>query len=134
MWKHHYSENAEERKQRKRLNDKINIDKKVEIAVNKKTAETKEEMIKAAVATAKEELATSYSVLIPSVINWTKKKSDKEGADCPLHDFIGSSSFSVAPAPAHATAPTPTPSHSSPSSVSGVLGVLRLWMSSTPSR
>jgi hypothetical protein len=42
-WKHYYHEDAKERKQRWRLNE-INIDKKVEIVIGKKSAETKEEI------------------------------------------------------------------------------------------
>jgi hypothetical protein len=124
-WKHYYNESAEERKQRWRLNEE-NIDKKVEIAVAKKAAETKEEAVKAAVAAVKEEMAASYSAFLPAVIDWSKKNPHKEAADFPLSDFLGSSSFSVAPAPAPATAPAPAPApapaHSSPSSISGVLG------------
>ena len=79
-------------------------------------------------------MVASYGVLIPAIINWSKQNPNKEVADFPLSIFFGSSSFSVAPAPAHATAPAPTPApapapasapapaHSSPSSVSGVLG------------
>jgi hypothetical protein len=116
-WKHYYNESAEERKQRWRLN-KENIDKKVEIAVAKKAAETKDEAVKAAVAAVKEQMAASYSAFLPTVIDWSKKNPHKEAVDFPLSDFLGSSSFSVAPAPAPATAPA----HSSPSSISGVLG------------
>jgi hypothetical protein len=75
-------------------------------------------------------MAASYSVLVLAIVSWTKQNPDIEAADFPLSNFFGSSSFSVAPAPAHATAPAPAPAlapapapaHSSPSSVSGVLG------------
>ena len=130
MWKHYYRENAEERKQRWRLNEET-IDKKVEIAVAKKATETKDEAVKAAVAAVKEQMAASYSAFLPTVIDWIKKNPHKEAADFPLSDFLGSSSFSIAPAPAPATAPAPAPApttapapaptHSSPSFISGVL-------------
>ena len=74
------------------------------------------------VAAAREEMAASYSVLVPAIVSWTKQNPDKEAADFPLSNFFGSSLFSVALAPAHKTAPTPAPAHSSPSSISGVLG------------
>ena len=48
MWKKYYRETTDERKERRRLNEK-NINKKVEIAVEKKSTET----VKAAVAAAK---------------------------------------------------------------------------------
>ena len=46
-WKKYYRETTEERKERRRLNEE-NVDKKIEIAVDKKSAET----VKAVVATA----------------------------------------------------------------------------------
>ena len=66
-WKKYYRETTEERKERRRLTEE-NIDKKVEIAVEKKSAET----VKGAVAAAKVEIAASYSVLVPAIVTWSK--------------------------------------------------------------
>ena len=64
------------------------------------------------VAAAREEMAASYSVLVPTIINWCKQNPDKEAAGFPLSNFFRSSSFS-----APAAAPP-----SRPSSVFSVLG------------
>ena len=141
---HYYREDAEERKERWRLNE-INIDKKVEIAVDKKvetavdkkveiavdkkSAETKEairpdllrEAVNAALDSFRNEFAASVSTLIPAVIDWMKQNLDKGAADFPVPSFVGSNSVNIAPALA------PAPAHSSPSSVSGMLsGALTL--------
>ena len=92
------------------------------------------------------------TVLVPAIFNWSRQNPEKNAADFPLADFLRSSSTSVAPAPtaalapapapapppapasppaptpapapapAPASAPAPAPAHSSPSSVSDVLG------------
>ena len=118
---------TEERKEGRRLTEE-NIDKKIEIAVEKKLDET----VKAAVATAKREMAATCGVLVPAIVSWSRQNPNKDAADFPLADFFGSSSTSVTPAPAPAPAPppapapaptpAPTPAHSSPSSISDVLG------------
>ena len=103
-WKKYYNETTEERKERRRLTEE-NIDKKVEIAVEKKSAET----VATAVAAAKQVIVDMYSVLVPAVVDWSRQNLEKNAADFPLADFFGSSSTSVAPAPAAAPAPTPAP-------------------------
>ena len=100
------------------------MDKKVEIAVEKKSTES----VTTAVAVAKQAIVDMSGVLVPAVVSWSRQNPEKDAADFTLADFFGSSSTSVAPAPAPAPAPTPapapapTPAHSSPSSVSDVLG------------
>ena len=65
-WKKYYRETTKERKERRRLNEE-NIDKKVEIAVEKKPVET----VALAVAAAKQEIAASYGVLVPDIVSWS---------------------------------------------------------------
>ena len=72
MWKKYYDETIEERKERQRLTEQ-NIEKKVAIAVDKKSTET----VKVAVAAAKEEMPASYGVLIPAIVNWSRKNPKK---------------------------------------------------------
>ena len=60
-WKKYYRETMEERKERRRLTEE-NIDKKVEIAVEKKSAET----VAIAVATAKQAIADLSTSLVPA--------------------------------------------------------------------
>ena len=104
-WKKYYRETTEERKERRRLNEE-NIDKRVEIVVEKKSTET----VATAVVAAKQVIADMSTVLVPAVFNWTRKNPKKVAADFPLADFLaGSSSTSVAPAPAAAPAPAPAP-------------------------
>lgn len=103
MWKKYYRETTEERKERQRLNEE-NIDKRVEIAVEKKSTET----VATAVAAAKQVALDISTTLVPAVFNWTRQNPKKDAADFPLADFLaGSSSTSVAPAPAAAPAPAP---------------------------
>ena len=104
-WKKYYRETTEERKERRRLNEE-NIDKRVEIAVEKKSTET----VATAVAAAKQVALDISTTLVPAVFNWTRQNLKKDAADFPLADFLaGSSSTSVAPAPAAAPAPAPAP-------------------------
>ena len=49
------------------------------------------------------------TTLVPAVFNWSRQNPEKNAADFPLADFLGSSSTSVAPAPAAAPAPAPAP-------------------------
>src|SRR3989337_1194286 len=81
-WKKYYHETTEERKERRRLTEE-NIDKKVEIAVEKKSGET----IKAVVATAKWEMAATCGVLVSAIVSWSRRNPNKDAADFPLADF-----------------------------------------------
>ena len=101
-WKKYYRETTEERKERRRLTEE-NIDKKVEIAVEKKSSQT----VATAVAAAKQVVVDMSTSLVPAVFNWTRQNPEKNAADFPLADFLASSSTSVAPA--HAAAPAPAP-------------------------
>ena len=100
MWKKYYRDTTEERKERRRLTEE-NIDKKVEIAVEKKSSQT----VATAVAAAKQLVVDMSTTLVPAVFNWTRQNPEKNAADFPLADFLGSSSTSVAPASAPAPAP-----------------------------
>ena len=71
-WKKYYRETTEERKERRRLTEE-NIDKKVEIAVEKKSSQT----VATAVAAAKQVAVDISTTLVPAVFNWTRKKSRK---------------------------------------------------------
>ena len=103
-WKKYYRETTEERKERRRLTEE-NIDKKVEIAVEKKSSQT----VATAVAAAKQVVADMSTVLVPAIFNWSRQNPEKNAADFPLADFFGSSSTSVTPAPAAAPTPAPSP-------------------------
>jgi hypothetical protein len=109
------------------------------ILVNKTKAKTKEELVKevvqaavkevvnAVVASCRVEVASNIGILIPEIIDWTKKNPDKGPADFSLPSYVGSNSVNITPpAPAHAIAHAPTPGpapiYSSPSFVSGMLG------------
>ena len=125
-WKKYYRETTEERKERRRLTEE-NIDKKVEIAVEKKSSQT----VATAVAAAKQVVVNMSTSLVPAVFNWTRQNLEKNAADFPLADFLGNIAPTPAPAPAPAPAPTPAP-HQLPHRTCSV--VPRLWLSSTPSR
>ena len=71
-WKKYYRETTKERKERRRLNEE-NIDKKDEIVVDKKSVEA----VKAAITAAREEMAASYSILVPAITSWTKQNPNK---------------------------------------------------------
>ena len=101
-WKKYYRETTEERKERRRLTEE-NIDKKVEIAVEKKSSQT----VATAVAAAKQAIADISTSLVTGVYTWTTQNLEKNAEDFPLADFLGSSSSSVVPAPAPAPAPAP---------------------------
>ena len=118
---------------------KLAVEKKVaEDAIN--TAEEKNELLQQAVNAAVTGCRNDFSTnLVPTIINWTKENPDKTVHDFPLPSFVGSNSMNnntIAPSLAHATGPplAAAPAHSSPSSVSGALMGLRLWLSSTPSQ
>ena len=71
-WKKYYRETTEEKKERRRLTEE-NIDKKVEIVVEKKSAE----IVATAVATAKQVIADMSGVLVPSVFSWSSQNPKK---------------------------------------------------------
>ena len=96
--KKYYRETTEERKERRRLTEE-NIDKKVEIAVEKKSSQT----VATAVATANQVVADLSTSLVTRVFTWTRQNPEKNAEDFPLADFLG------APAPAPAPALTPAP-------------------------
>ena len=93
---------TEERKERRRLT-KENIDKKVEIAVEKKSSQT----VATAVAAAKQVVADLSTSLVPAVFTWTRQNPEKKVEDFPLADFLGAPAPAPAPVPAPAPAPTP---------------------------
>ena len=127
-WKKYYRETTEERKERRRLNEE-NIDKRVEIAVEKKSTET----VATAVAAAKQVALDISTTLVPAVFNWTRQNPKKDAADFPLADFLaGSSSTSVAPAPAAAPAPAPAPAPDVLGGASSLAELDALTVSVTP--
>ena len=67
-WKKYYRETTEERKERRRLTEE-NIDKKVEIAVEKKSSQT----VATAVAAAKQVVADLSTSLVTGVHTWTRE-------------------------------------------------------------
>ena len=75
-------ETMEERKERRRLTEE-NIDKKVEIAVEKKSSQT----VATAVAAAKQAVVDFSTSLFPAVFNWTRENPEKNAEDFPLADF-----------------------------------------------
>lgn len=93
-WKKYYRETTEERKERRRLTEE-NIDKKVEIAVEKKSSQT----VATAVAAAKQVVTDFSTSLVTGIFTWTRQNPEKNAEDFPLADFLG------APAPAPAPAP-----------------------------
>ena len=126
-WKKYYRETTEEKKERRRLTEE-NIDKKVEIAVEKKSSET----VAIEAAAAKQVLVDMSTSLVPAVFNWTRQNPEKNAADFPLADFLGSSSTSVAPAPV--AAPTPAPA-AAPDVLGGASSLAKLdalTVSATP--
>ena len=72
-WKKYYSETKEERKERGRLTEE-NIDKKVEIAVEKKSSQT----VATAVAAAKQMVVDMSTSLVPAIFNWTRQNPEKK--------------------------------------------------------
>ena len=101
-WKKYYRETTEERKERRRLTEE-NIDKKVEIAVEKKSSQT----VATAVAAAKQVVADLSTSLVTGVITWTRQNPEKNAEDFPLADFLGAPTPEPAPVPAPAPAPAP---------------------------
>ena len=72
-WKKYYRETTEERKERRRLTEE-NIDKKVEIAVEKKSSET----VATAVAAAKQVLVDMSTTLVPAIFNWSRQNPEEK--------------------------------------------------------
>ena len=87
--------------------------------VNKTKAETKEELFEVVSG-----LVTDAVVsLLPALFDFTKNNPNARPEDFPLPSFVRSNSANTtAPTPAQATAKGPVPIHSSPTSVSGMLG------------
>ena len=79
MWKKYYRETTEERKERRRLTEE-NIDKKVEIAVEKKSSQT----VATAVAAAKQVIADLSTSLVTGVFTWTRQNPEKMQRTFPL--------------------------------------------------
>ena len=71
-WKKYYRETTKERKERRRLTEE-NIDKKVEIAVEKKSSET----VATAVAAAKQVLVDISTTLVLAIFNWSRQNPEK---------------------------------------------------------
>ena len=72
MLKKYYRETTEEIKERWRLTEE-NIDKKVEIAVEKKSSQT----VATAVAAAKQVIVDTSTSLVPAVFHWTRQNPKK---------------------------------------------------------
>ena len=72
-WKKYYRVTMEERKERRRLTEE-NIDKKVEIAVEKKSSQT----VATAVAAAKEAIADLSGGLVPAVVSWSRQNPENK--------------------------------------------------------
>ena len=127
-WKKYYRETMEERKERRRLTEE-NIDKKVEIAVEKKSSQT----VATAVAATIQAIVDMSTSLVPAVFNWTRQNPEKNAADFLLADFLaGSNSSSVAPAPAAAPAPAPAPAPNVLGGASSLAELDTLMVSVTP--
>ena len=71
-WKKYHSETKEERKEIQRLTEE-NIERKVEIAVEKKSSET----VAIAVAAAKQVVVDMSTSLGSTVFNWTRQNREK---------------------------------------------------------
>ena len=78
-WKKYYRETTEERKERRRLTEE-NIDKKVEIAVEKKSSQT----VATAVAAAKQVVADLSTSSVMGVFTWTRQNPEKMQRTFPL--------------------------------------------------
>ena len=83
-WKKYYRETTEERKERRRLNEE-NIDKKVEIAVEKKSSQT----VATAVSAAKQVVVDMSTSLVLAVFNWTRQNPEKMQRTFPLLSSSG---------------------------------------------
>ena len=113
-WKKYYRETTEERKERRRLTEE-NIDKKVEIAVEKKSSQT----VATAVAAAKQVVADLSTSLVTGIFTWARQNPERNAEGFPLADFLGAPAPAPAPVPAPAPAPTPAPA---PAPAPDVLG------------
>ena len=78
-WKKYYRETTKERKERRRLTEE-NIDKKVEIAVEKKSSQT----VATAVAAGKQAIADISTSLVTGVFTWTRQNPEKMQRTFPL--------------------------------------------------
>ena len=125
---YYYSEDPEAKRQRKKFSQ-VTINEKVVRALEKNSADTKAEAVRASVAACRDEVASVLTSLIPSVVSWLQQNPNEAPTNFPMPSFTGSNSMNTAltlvPAMATAHAPTPTPapapsSHSSPRSISGL--------------
>ena len=98
-WKKYYRETTEERKERRRLTEE-NIDKKVEIAVEKKSSQT----VATAVAAAKQAIADISTSFVTGIHTWTRENPKKMQRTFPLLTSWGAAHLHPAPAP---SAPAP---------------------------
>ena len=126
-WKKYYRETTEERKERWRLTEE-NIDKKVEIAVEKKSSQT----VATAVAAAKQVVADLSTSLVTGVFTWTRQNPEKNAEDFPLADFLGAPAPAPAPVPAPAPARTPAPALDVLGGASSLAELDALTVSATP--
>ena len=89
-WKKYYRETTEERKERRRLTEE-NFDKKVEIAVEKKSSQT----VATAVAAAKQVVADLSTSLVTGVFTWTRKNLKKMQRTFPLLSSWGAARLAL---------------------------------------
>ena len=89
-WKKYYRETTEERKERRRLTEE-NIDKKVEIAVEKKSSQT----VATAVAAAKQVLVDLFTSLVTGVFTWTSKIQKQMQRTFPLLTSWGAAQLAL---------------------------------------
>ena len=118
-WKTCYPEELEQIRKRRSVVTQQSIDEKVKIAIDKTKAETKEELLGAVNAAVTDAVVS----LLPALWDFTKNNPNARPEDFPLPSFFWSNSVNTrAPAPAQATAKGPAPVHSSPTSVSCMVG------------
>ena len=89
-WKKYYRETTVERTEIWRLTEE-NIDKKVEIAVEKKSFET----VATAVAAAKQVLVYMSTTLVPVVFNWGRQNPEKMQQTFPLLTSSGAARLAL---------------------------------------
>ena len=118
-WKMCYHEEPEERRKRRSIVTQQSIDEKAKIAVDKTKVKTKEEL-PGAISAAVTDAVVS---LIPALWDFTKNNPNARPEDFAHPSFVGNNSVNTrAPTPAQATAKGPAPVHSSPTSVSCMVG------------
>ena len=118
-WKTCYPEGPEDRRKRQLVVTQESINEKVAIAINKTKAETKEELVDVVSGL----VTNAVASLILAIFNWSKSNPNAQPEDYPILSFVGSNSANtITPTPAQAIAKGPVLVHSSPTSVSGMLG------------